>query len=359
VLADVRRGVWRAPEPPPVQDDPEPQPTFHEFASAWVVRHEGEVGARTAEHWRWALSCHLLKFFGKRTLPEIGVQLVDDYRTAKVGDGVLSHGSINKTLKVLAQVLDEAIEYGYLEVNSARGKRRRLKAAKPKRTWLEPDEVASLLDAAKDHKALIATMALAGLRVGELAALRWSDVDLAGAKLNVRRSKTEAGERTVELSPSLLDELKLHRAKARYAEPSDYVFATRNGTQRNRSNITRQILRPAIEQANAKRAKDERPPLSAGVTNHSLRRTFASLLYEAGASPAYVMSQMGHTSSSLALEVYARKMDRKRDTGERMDALIRSANWAQTGTSAESVAELVNEENGKPADFQRVSRLRG
>ena len=74
------------------------------------------------------------------------------------------------------------------------------------------------------------------------------------------------------------------------------------------------------------------PAIQEGVTNHSLRRTFASLLYEAGASPAYVMSQLGHTSSALALEVYARKMARSRDTGARMDALLRSADWAQTGT---------------------------
>jgi hypothetical protein len=37
------------------------------------------------------------------------------------------------------------------------------------------------------------------------------------------------------------------------------------------------------------------------------------------------MSQMGHTSSALALEVYAKKMTRSRDTGERMDALMRPA----------------------------------
>ena len=50
------------------------------------------------------------------------------------------------------------------------------------------------------------------------------------------------------------------------------------------------------------------------------------------------MSQMGHASSALALEVYARKMERTRDTGPRMDALIRGADWAQMGTSDESVA---------------------
>jgi len=69
------------------------------------------------------------------------------------------------------------------------------------------------------------------------------------------------------------------------------------------------------------------------VTNHSLRRTFASLLFEAGASPAYVMGQMGHTSSALALEVYSKMMSRERDTGVRLDALVRGAEWAPTGTS--------------------------
>ena len=56
-----------------------------------------------------------------------------------------------------------------------------------------------------------------------------------------------------------------------------------------------------------KLAEAGHPPIE-GLTNHSLRRTFASLLYEAGASPAYVMAQMGHTSASMALEVYAKKM---------------------------------------------------
>jgi hypothetical protein len=69
------------------------------------------------------------------------------------------------------------------------------------------------------------------------------------------------------------------------------------------------------------------------VTNYSLRRTFCALLYEAGATPADVMSQMAHTDASLALEVYSKVIERKRDTGERMDAPVRGVDWAQTGTN--------------------------
>ncbi len=98
-----------------------------------------------------------------------------------------------------------------------------------------------------------------------------------------------------------------------------------------------------------------------GVTN-TRRRTFASLLYEAGASPAYVMSQLGHTSAALALEVYAKKMERQRDTGARMDALIRAADWAQTGTNGavepEALPMLETEEAAQQLLSSRDGRIR-
>lgn len=340
VLADVRRGIWKAPESEPVRE-PEAEPDFHRFSSEWVERRKAEVEPRTEEHWRWALSVHLLPFFRHHLLSQISAETVDRYKSAKLNEkSPLSASSINKTLKVLAQVLDDAIEYGHLNENPARGKRRRLKASKPKRTWLEADEAASLIgEAGDDHRTLIATMTLAGLRVSELAALRWRNVDLARGRLTVEASKTDAGRRDVDISPWLLEELKLHKANARHVDGDDFVFPTRHGTMRKRSNISRQILAPAIEAANAAREKKGSQPIQEGVTNHSLRRTFASLLYEAGASPAYVMAQMGHKSSALALEVYAKKMERKRDTGARMDALIRGADWAQTGTNGAVAVE--------------------
>ena len=113
------------------------------------------------------------------------------------------------------------------------------------------------------------------------------------------------------------------------------MFATRNGTARQRSNISRQILAKAIAAANERRVKAGLLPIKSAVTNHSLRRTYASLLYEAGASPAYVMSQLGHESSALALEVYAKTMERKREIGARMDELVRGADWVQMGTNTD------------------------
>lgn len=326
--------------------DPLEEPAFHLFASQWFEQKKLEgLEQRTLEHLQWALSGHLLACFATLRLTQITAERIDAYRAAKVREREqqtverpLSNSSINRTIQVLAQVLDAAQEYGHIGSNAARNRRRRLRVAKPRRTWLELDEARSLLEANEDHRALLATMILAGLRVSEACALRWRDVDLARAKLTVRKAKTDSGRRVVDLSPSLLDELKLHRAKARDATAGTAVFLTRRGTLRDRNNVRSRVLANSIKRANVARAKAELPPIQEGVTNHTLRRTFASLLYEAGASPAYVMAQMGHSSWSLALEVYARKMERQRDTGERMDALIRGADWAPMGTNGENRA---------------------
>lgn len=59
------------------------------------------------------------------------------------------------------------------------------------------------------------------------------------------------------------------------------------------------------------------------MTNHSLRRTFCALLFEAGEQPKYVMAQMGHSDPGLALQVYAKVvMERDEASLARRGALI-------------------------------------
>jgi integrase len=100
----------------------------------------------------------------------------------------------------------------------------------------------------------------------------------------------------------------------------DHGHMASNPARGKSANISNRVLAKAIERANARLEEAGMPSIAAGLTNHTLRRTFASLLYEGGATPAYVMAQMGHESAERALEIYAKVMDRKRDTGERVDA---------------------------------------
>jgi integrase len=365
VLADVRRGIWKPPAPEPMQA-PTAAPTFHVFASEWFERQKIEGGRRQGgltgagrADLEWRLSNHLLRAFADRRLDEITIEDVDRYRLAKVREGKLGATSINKTLTTLAAILESAVEYGLIDRNPARGRRRRLPAVTPRRPWLDRAahieallNAAGTIDAMARHcpgqrRALLATLTFAGLRIGEALELRWGAVDLARGTMGVRAAKTEAGVRTVNVLPALRDELAAYRARLDPA-PDELVFGTATGRRQGATNVRRRVLAPAAALANERLEGASEPPLPEGLTLHSLRRTFASLLFALGEAPPYVMAQMGHTTPHLTLAIYAREMDRRDGEPERLKALVEGVQWAPLGTSdAISPSPAAVRETGK------------
>jgi len=325
LLADVRRGIWRAPVSKPPPEPVTTRPTFHEFASQWYAKRELEgLRPRTLEYDRWALTRHLLPHFAGHYLTQVTAEEVDRYAGSKVAEGRLSNASVNKTLEVLTAVLEQALEYGHLSTNSAKGRRRRLRVEKPVRLFLEPDQVTALLAAAAEldaedrtgrhfRRPLLATLAFGGLRIGELLALTWGDVDLASGRIRVRQSKTDAGVRSVDIQPELRDELALLKARSPNVGPTDFVFATSTGRSDNRNNIRRRVLLRAVTRANAQIAEvGGCEPLPDQLSPHGLRRTFASWLIAEGEDVAYVMDQLGHTDPQMTLGLYAKALKSKR-----------------------------------------------
>jgi integrase len=109
------------------------------------------------------------------------------------------------------------------------------------------------------------------------------------------------------------------------------------------------VLAKAVEHANKQLAKQRQGPLPDRLTPHSLRRTFASLLFAIGESPPYVMAQMGHTTPNLTLKVYARTVERRDDEPDRLKALVEGRGWVATGSSDTQTASAkatVGAENG-------------
>ena len=383
VLADVRRGLWVPAEQAPAAP-PSEVPTFHVFASEWLAGREAAgLRPRSLEYLRWALTDHLLAHLAELRVDRITVEDVDRYARLKAaertaaqkrilrlqedlterrrkgqptaavaaqlrgakGSPGLSNGSINKTTDVLSQILEAAVEYGHLTRNPAKGKRRRLPNSKPPRTWIDrSDHIAALLAGAAEldgdalsrrgqRRALLATLAFAGPRIGEALALTWRDVDLARGTIHIRGSKTAAGVRTVNVVPVLRDELLAYRASLRDVDRSALVFGTSTGGRQSETNVRRRVLAPAVERANAALEVEGVEPLPTGLTPHSLRRTFASILVALGEDPAYVIGQLGHTDPTLTLRIYAREMARRDGERERLRALVEGREWAPTGTS--------------------------
>jgi integrase len=71
--------------------------------------------------------------------------------------------------------------------------------------------------------------------------------------------------------------------------------------------------------------------LPSGLTPHSLRRPFASVLYAIGTAPPVVMAEMGHTTPDLALTIYAQAMSRDEGQIEALRELVEGAVWAPAG----------------------------
>ncbi|MGH2976499.1 MAG: tyrosine-type recombinase/integrase, partial [Solirubrobacterales bacterium] len=291
-LADVRRGRWQPAHPTVEPVEPDWMPTFHHFASDWLEARKPELRPETVRDYSWALTDHLLPFFKDHLLTEISIREVDRYTAAKAAEGVLSNNSINKTVTRLSQILGTALEYELVATNPAAGKRRRLKRTKPQRSWVEPEQLPSLLAAcSRWHRPIVATMAGAGLRVGEACALNWSAVNVATGTITVRESKTEAGAgRQVDLPIGAADELRSWRAHSPRSGPGDPVFLSRpykgEHARATKDNVGRRLKR-SIEKANEKLEELGIEPISERVSPHSLRRLYASLRAVSGDDPVY------------------------------------------------------------------------
>jgi integrase len=180
--------------------------------------------------------------------------------------------SIDKTLTLLATILDDAVERGWLATNPARGRRRRLKAPRPHGTFLEPDEPTSLLEAAghverearSDQKVarreILATLALAGLRVTELCELTWKQLDFAHARIDIHDAKTPTGIRQIDMTPLLHEILIDYRTRLETVDPAKPVFPTQSGKPGDKDNVRNRVFaRASNAQARTARTPGYRP----------------------------------------------------------------------------------------------------
>jgi integrase len=186
---------------------------------------------------------------------------------------------------------------------------------------------------------LLATLAGARVRVGEALALTWENVNTDRGELVVLASKTEAGRRTVDLTPALRDELAAWHRRTRYPARSDFVFPNGKGRQDNRNNVRRRLLEPAVANANVKLATAGIEPIT-NLTTHGLRRTYGSLRHAVGDEAVYTATQIGHADASFTLRVYtvAAKRRERMSEGERAEAerAYAWAGWTALGTSAQN-----------------------
>lgn len=214
----------------------------------------------------------------------------------------LAPASVRYAFRVFSLALGAAVKDGRMVRNVAEGVPLPRIVSRPKR-FLTHDEVARLAAACEPYGTLIDVLAYAGLRWGELAALRVKRVDLLRRRLEVVEAVTEVNgqvvfgttkthqRRSVPIPRFLVDELA---AELQGKGPEDLVFTSPLGEVLRNTNFRPRFFDPAAARAGL-----------TGLTPHELRHTAASLAVAAGANVKAVQLMLGHASAAMTLDVYA------------------------------------------------------
>jgi integrase len=168
---------------------------------------------------------------------------------------------------------------------------------------------------------VVATLVFSGLRVHELAALHWGDLDFATSTIHVRHSKTPAGIREIRMFPALRDHLLLYRDRRDRPGARELVFRTDRGGPRTKDNVRLRILRPVPVRAEGLLEARGLASLPPAIMPHSFRHTFTSPLFAIGEDLVSVTGQLGHTDPAFTLRAYAHAMGRDATERERLRAL--------------------------------------
>jgi len=286
--------------------------TVREAADAWLEgARSGAIRNRSGDTYKPSVirgySSSLRRFVlppsGRSSSPTCGESTC---RTSQIAYSAkdATPSTIRNTLMPLRAIFRRAVARGEITVNPTVGLQ--LPAVRGARDRvLSPAEATQFLDALPEaEQALWATALYAGLRRGELMALRWEDVDLNRNLIRVERSwdmqegviepKSRAGTRTVPLVSVLREQLIAHRLRSGRGE--GLVFGR----------TTEQPFQPVTVGTRAKSAW-----IAAGlqpITLHEARHTCASLMIAAGVNAKALSSYMGHASVTITYDRYGHLM---------------------------------------------------
>jgi len=172
-----------------------------------------------------------------------------------------------------------------------------------------------------------------GLRRGELAGLRWCDVNFEKLTIDVLRSvvdqrvgrvKTEASKKPVPIDPYVAEDLLDWCRISKYESPEDYVFATdaaRAGRKRGKQPLwLAKVMQYHIQPA------AYRVGIGKQIAWHTFRHTYTTLLHANGEDVKVVQELLRHGSAKITMDVYAQAVTKaKRTAQNRVVACLRAA----------------------------------
>jgi integrase len=296
--------------------------TLKSFVKDWRTNVAVNLKSSTTRAAESHLRAHILPKLGNHSLTEINTKAVQSF-VAYLATGGRSRKTVENVLLTLSSILRTARAWEYACGNFTLSDitMPREGVRKEQRCFTDA-EVGKILSVAPEpFGTILAVTAVLGLRIGEVLALRISDVDLTRRIVRVRQS-IDAATRTIQAvkstassadvpMPSQLERRLRKHLQAR-DEKTDLLFVNKNGRPFSANKLREKVLHPLLEKLGIPRG---------GF--HSMRHGAASALLADGATPAVVQKQLRHSDPRITLGIYAHVIgNQQRDAVENRSARI-------------------------------------
>jgi integrase len=342
----VRKGTLSAPT----------RQTLNEAAEAWLEgAKRGTVLTRSGQPYKPSVIRGYEADLRRYVLPDLGAQRLAALRRADlqalvdrlVADG-RSPSKIHSVVMPLRVLCRHAIERDEILVNPTTNLR--LPVANGRRDRVaSPQEAAALIEALpEEDRALWSTACYAGLRRGELLALRWSDVDLEANVIHVKRGwdqyegeiepKSHKGRRSVPVAEPLRLVL-LERKASTGRRGADFVFGRSADAPFAPMQVRRRALGAWAAAAIGSFFRGEVGNLEP-IGLHELRHGYVSLMHDAGFSLERIGDYVGH-SSSYMVDRYRHLLEgHEQEAADMFSSYLERKTGAQTGAQRAETTQL-------------------
>jgi integrase len=301
--------------------------TFADFVRLdWSPVILPTVKYATQKHYNYMLNTHLIPAFGSRQLREISREELQAFLTGKLASG-LSWETVHHFKCGLSKILGAAEEWGHVTENLALKTKLPRRQGQKERAVLSPLQVRDLAAILNEPaRSMTLILALTGLRIGELLALRWSNVEINARMLRVSetvydghfdRPKTKRSARTIPIGPETADLFASLRPTT--PDANALVFAKRDGSPFARWNLLRKHIKPAAKKLGL-----------SGATWHMLRHSHATMLDGVGTPIGTMQSLLGHSTPDITREIYLHAIPaEQRRAVENVEQLLFGPKWTQ------------------------------
>lgn len=320
------------------RDDGKPSPhgteTVGSFLATWLEGTRPTIRPGTWRRYDAMTRLYLVPGIGRIRLVALGPHQVTKLYHDLLAGG-MTPAMVHYVHRTLRRALGQAQRWGLVTSNAAA----LVTPPRPEPVemhTLTSEQVRRLLEVAPARDRPLYLLAVStGMRLGELLALRWADVDLKGGSLRVVATlrhlsgepatfatpKTAHSRRRVELSKSVVAALGAHKVATieerwqagQLWQDHDLVFPNLLGRPRGSSNIVR-TLHPLLERAGLPR-----------IRFHDLRHTAATLMLGQGVHPKLVSEMLGHASIGITLDTYSHALpSMHREAAQVMESLLAS-----------------------------------